>query len=159
VVIAVAIGTTLNGLMNIPYALQLAYGWTRLAAWANAIAVVVIVPLTIFLAKTHGTVGAACGWGVLNAGYVIFVVQAMHIRLLKTEQQRWYTVDVALPLSGALLAVLPIRIFFASPAGRGGSLILVAIAAVAAILGAATASPFVRKAALEACSKWLAPPT
>jgi O-antigen/teichoic acid export membrane protein len=156
VVIAVAIGTTLNGLMNIPYALQLAYGWTRLAAWANAIAVVVIVPLTIFLAKTYGTLGAASGWLVLNAGYVLFVVRVMHTRLLKTEQRRWYTVDVALPLSGALLAVLPIRILFGSPAGRGGSLVLVAVAAVAAVMGAATASPSIRNAALKARTRWAA---
>jgi O-antigen/teichoic acid export membrane protein len=154
VVIAVAIGTTLNGLMSIPYALQLAYGWTRLAAWANGIAVVVIVPLTIVLAKTFGTVGAACGWLVLNTGYVIFIIRVMHTRLLKTEQRRWYSVDVALPLSGALLAVLPIRIIVAAPSGRGASLILVVVAAVAAILGAATASPSIRRGALDARSRW-----
>jgi O-antigen/teichoic acid export membrane protein len=156
VVIAVAIGTTLNGLMNIPYALQLAYGWTRLAAVANAIAVVVIVPLTVLLAMKYGTLGAASGWVVLNIGYVIFVARMMHARLLTTEQRRWYTVDVALPLCGALLAALPIRIFVPSPAGRGGTLILIISAAVASVMGAVIASPLIRKRVVETGSKWVA---
>jgi O-antigen/teichoic acid export membrane protein len=144
VVIPICIGTTLNGLMNIPFALQLAFGWTGLAVRANAIAVVVIVPLTVVMARFYGTVGAASGWALLNAGYVVFAVQAMHRRLLKTEQRKWYAVDVGLPLLGALLATIPIRAFFASPTGRGASLVLVSLAAVSALAGAAIASPSVR---------------
>jgi hypothetical protein len=34
-----AVGTALNGLMNVPYALQLATGWTRLAMYANLVAI------------------------------------------------------------------------------------------------------------------------
>jgi O-antigen/teichoic acid export membrane protein len=97
------IGTTLNGLMNIPYALQLAYGWTRLALYQNIIAVVLLVPLLIWITNRYGAVGAACIWPLLNAGYVLFGIQAMHTRLLPSEKIRWYTHDVGLPLLGALL--------------------------------------------------------
>jgi O-antigen/teichoic acid export membrane protein len=144
VVIPICIGTALNGLINIPYALQLAFGWTRLAIWANAIGVVVIIPLTVLMSRRYGTVGAASGWLLLNAGYVIFMLHAMHKRLLKDEQRAWYTVDVGLPLCGALVGALSIRALFASPAGRGGCLVLVAVAAVASVGCAGLASPFVR---------------
>jgi O-antigen/teichoic acid export membrane protein len=149
VIVPISVGTALNGLMNIPYALQFAFGWTRLAVWANAVGVVVIVPLTILLAKMLGTVGAAAGWALLNAGYVVFVVYAMHRRLLKTEQRKWYVVDVALPLCGSLAATLPIRVLFGSPMGRGGSLALVSVASIVALLGAAVASPIVRNQGRE----------
>ena len=149
VLVAVTIGTALNGLMTIPYGLQLAHGWTRLGAWANAASVVVIVPLTVVLTKAFGTVGAASGWAVLNAAYVVFVVHAMHQRLLTSEQRAWYAVDIGGPLAGTLLALVPIRILTSPPSGRSASLLLVTAAAVVALAGAALASPIVRRAGLE----------
>jgi len=47
----------LNGLMCPPYALQLAYGWTKLAFYANLIAVLTLVPAIIFLTKWYGPLG------------------------------------------------------------------------------------------------------
>ena len=44
------IGTSLNGLMNVPYALQLAYGWTKLAFSVNVVAIVFLIP-SLFLAS------------------------------------------------------------------------------------------------------------
>ena len=52
-----AIGTCLNGLMVLPYALQLAYGWTRLALYINLVAVAVLAPLIYFLAIHFGAPG------------------------------------------------------------------------------------------------------
>lgn len=92
------IGYSLNGLMNVPYALQLAYSWTRLAFYINMGSVVVIVPLIYFLAINYGSIGAAAGWGILNFGYVIIGIQLMHRRLLKNEKLKWYFTDVGLPL-------------------------------------------------------------
>jgi O-antigen/teichoic acid export membrane protein len=158
VLIAVAIGSALNGLMNIPYALQLAYGWTRLAAWGNAIAVVVIVPLTYFLAKAFGTVGAASGWAVLNAGYVIFMVHIMHLKLLRSEQRRWYATDVGVPLIGTLIAIIPIRLLVVSPVGRVSSLVIVLVSGTAAMMGAVLASPAVRRRRFAGAPERLRPP-
>ena len=39
-----AIGTVLNALMHVPHVVQLAFGWSSLGAWANAIAVVIMTP-------------------------------------------------------------------------------------------------------------------
>ncbi len=93
-----AIGNGLNGLMHMPYALQLAHGWTRLALFTNLVAVIVLVP-AIIIATTHwGTAGAAGAWILLNGGYLLVSVQLMHHRLLKAEKWSWYINDVGKPL-------------------------------------------------------------
>ena len=106
-----AVGTSLNGLMQLPYALQLAYGWTRLGLWINMAAAVVLAPLIYFLALHFGAPGAATAWIVLNGGYVSVGIPLMHRLLLHGEMWRWYARDVALPLAGALLIALPVRIW------------------------------------------------
>ncbi len=97
------IGTAFNGLMNIPYALQLATGWTRLTFYVNLISVLLMVPLMIVLTKWYGVVGAASVWVILNAGYILFSIQIMHRRLLTSEKWRWYFEDVGRPLLAGLM--------------------------------------------------------
>jgi O-antigen/teichoic acid export membrane protein len=92
-------GTALNGLMHLPYALQLAFGWTRLSFFKNVIAVVLLVPLIIYMAARYGAPGAACVWVILNVGYMCFEIPIMHGRLLKKEKWRWYMQDVFFPLA------------------------------------------------------------
>ncbi|MCK9230765.1 MAG: oligosaccharide flippase family protein [Syntrophales bacterium] len=105
------IGTALNGLMNIPYALQLAHGWTRLAFYVNLVAVTAIVPLTILMAWHYGAVGAAIVWVVLNSGYVLVAIQFMHRRLLISEKRTWYIKDVGFPLVVAFATAGAGRLF------------------------------------------------
>jgi O-antigen/teichoic acid export membrane protein len=95
------IGTAFNGLMNLPYALQLAHGWTRLGFYVNLISVVVLMPLTILMTWKYSAVGAAIVWVVLNSGYVIVAIQFMHRRLLTTEKWNWYGKDMGIPLLAA----------------------------------------------------------
>jgi hypothetical protein len=84
--------------MHIPYALQLAFGWTRLSFFKNVIAVFLLVPLIIYMAAHYGAVGVACVWLILNVGYVFFEIPIMHSRLLHKEKWRWYWYDVCFPL-------------------------------------------------------------
>ncbi len=91
-------GTALNGLMNMPYALQLAHGWTRLAFYVNLFAVIGLVPMTILMAWHYGAVGAAIVWFVLNTVYVFVAIQFMHRRLLVSEKRSWYIKDIGFPL-------------------------------------------------------------
>ena len=95
-------GTAINGVMNLPYALQLAFGWTSLSFFKNVIAVILLVPLIIYMATQYGAVGAASVWFILNAGYVFFEIPVMHLRLLRKEKWRWYLQDVCLPLAVCL---------------------------------------------------------
>ena len=105
------IGTALNGLMNLPYALQLAYGWTKLVFYGNIVAVIVLVPMILSLVNIYGALGAAIAWIILNSGYVLIAIQIMHSRLLKGEQWRWYLTDVGKPFLAALTIALLWRMF------------------------------------------------
>jgi len=99
------IGNALNGFMNMPYALQLAYGWTKLALYINVVAMIVLVPAIYFAASYWGPVGAAGTWIVLNTGYILIGIQLMHRRLLPDEKWRWYLSDVVMPIIVASLII------------------------------------------------------
>jgi len=96
-------GTAIHGLMLIPYALQLANGWTSLAIYVNSVAVILLVPLIFFMTKRFGAVGGASVWLILNSGYLVFTIYFMHRRLLIAEKWRWYWQDVCIPLAGSLI--------------------------------------------------------
>jgi len=104
-------GTALNGLMNPPYALQLAFGWTSLPVYSNLISVILFVPLIIFMAACFGAVGGAIAWLVLNIGYVTFWIPVMHKRLLLKEKWRWYWQDTCVPLMACTFVAGLGRIF------------------------------------------------
>ena len=117
IVSLLVVGTGLNALMNIPYALVLANGWTKLPFYSNVISVILLVPLLLVLIRYFGAPGAAANWIILNTGYVVISPHIMHRRLLPAEKWRWYVRDVAKPLLGAALVVgvvrwlIPLEIF------------------------------------------------
>ena len=100
------VGTALNGLMGLPYALQLAHGWTKLAFSSNLIAVIILVPAIIYMTKWYGPVGAASVWIALNCMYILITVQFMHRRLLPEEKWRWYVQDLGMPIGLTLLVAM-----------------------------------------------------
>lgn len=104
VLVLLVAGTALNGLMNLPYALQLAYGWTKLALYQNLAAILVVVPGTWILAQRSGAIGAATMWAALNIGYVTVGIPLMHRRLLKGQMGAWYGKDIAPPAIAALVS-------------------------------------------------------
>jgi len=101
-----ATGTALNCILNIPYMLQLAFGWLRLGLIGNVVSVLLLVPLVIMLTKWYGAVGAASVWVILNVGYMFICVPIMHRRLLPTEKWRWYFEDVGRPLFAAVVVAV-----------------------------------------------------
>jgi O-antigen/teichoic acid export membrane protein len=101
-----ALGTLFNALMNIPYMLQLAHGWTGLSIQINLVAVLLIVPMNIYLVPRYGPIGAAAGWLALNAGYLLVGAHLMHRRLLPTGKWPWYRAAIGPPLvAGALVGI------------------------------------------------------
>lgn len=106
---ALVAGNALNGFMHLPYALQLAHGWTRLALMQNVLAVVFLVPGVILGAMHWGAIGAALAWVGLNLGYMIFGIPLMHRRLLRDQMRRWYACDVAKILGLGLMVTLACR--------------------------------------------------
>jgi O-antigen/teichoic acid export membrane protein len=103
---ALAIGTFINGLMHMPYQLQLAHGWTGLVLKTNLVAVTLLVPTIFWVVPRHGAIGAAWVWIALNAGYVLLNIGLMHRRILTTEKWRWYGHDLLMPILGAAVTLL-----------------------------------------------------
>lgn len=138
------IGTALNGLMNLPYAIMLAYGWTKLPLYQNAIAVILVVPLLLWSASHYGGPGAAAVSIVLNGGYVLIGIQILHMRLLKGEKASWYLRDVGLPLAGALAVAVLGRIVFPTQASTAVTLVWLAGVSALTLAASALAAPFIR---------------
>ena len=99
--VPLAIAMTINGLMIVPYALQLAHGWTNLAVTANVIAVILFVPLVVRLAEAYGAPGGGIAWIILTVANLLLVVGVMHRFILKGESRAWSVHDVLHPLVGA----------------------------------------------------------
>jgi len=131
-----AVGTTLNGLANLPYALMLAAGWTRLPLVMNIIAVAALIPLLLLLSTRFGTMGGAMAWLIYNVAVVLVGIPVMHRRLLRGDAWRWYAVDVGAPLLGAFAAAILVRVTISEPTSRPGMVLLFIAAVFASALGA-----------------------
>ena len=97
-----ALGSALNAAMNMPYALQLAAGWTRMQFSVNALAAAVLLPALLLLVPHYGAMVAALLWCALNVIYMAVSVPITHRRLLRGELGRWYRDGLLLPLGAAL---------------------------------------------------------
>jgi O-antigen/teichoic acid export membrane protein len=138
-------GSTINGLMTIPYALQLASGWTSLTFFSNLLAVIILVPLIIVFTSFFGAIGAASVWVILNVGYITISIYFMHNRLMVKEKWEWYTKDVGFPLVSAVIIAFIFR--FAAPTSGNYLFILVYLvfALSTTVLSTALICPATRK--------------
>lgn len=96
-----ALGTAFLGLMNIPYMLQLAHGWSTFAAKVNAVIVTVQIPVLFWATSRYGAIGAAWVWVAITSSYIFVVIPIMHRYLLPKEKCAWYWRDNALPMAAA----------------------------------------------------------
>ncbi|MFT6915510.1 MAG: O-antigen/teichoic acid export membrane protein [Motiliproteus sp.] len=138
VVALLAVGTMFNGLMNIPYGLQLASGLTNLAFIINVFAVIFTVPAVYFLTSNYGLIGAASVWLMLNVGYVIFVPFFMHRVILNdgVSKRKWYMHTVFAPLITTLIVYSIALNFVPMLPGFLGFIILFIIGSVGFIASA-----------------------
>ena len=139
-----AFGTLLSGFIGIPYQMQLAYGWTKLTIKMNFVAVALLVPLLFLVVPRYGGIGAAWVWVALNAGYLLFGIHFMHLRVLPTEKWRWYGRDVILPASAAAAAALACRYCMPNRASTMIELLVLPFASACVVIAAALVSPLVR---------------
>jgi O-antigen/teichoic acid export membrane protein len=99
-------GYALNGLMNIPYAMQLAHGWTRLAVGLNAASLFLGIPLCVWAVQRYGITGATLPWLFANLASVVIGIPLMHRRLLRSEMAAWYLRDNLPPILVAMVVAL-----------------------------------------------------
>lgn len=132
-------GTALNGLMIVPYALQIATGNTWLALRLVMLILALFVPAIVLLTLQFGATGAAAAWLLLNAVYLVAGITLTHSYLLKGHAGAWITKDV-LPAAAAALAAGAIA-FALRPVSDGAfaNLGFLAAATMAALLAAGLA--------------------
>jgi len=139
-----AIGNALNGLMHMPYALQLAHGWTRLAFYSNVVAVIALVPAIIAATSHWGPAGAAGVWVLLNCGYLLVGIQLMHRRFLKTEKWSWYIHDAGKPMLLVFIIAAVGHVIIDDDMQGLPVLVILASVFLLTSLGAIGVSPFIR---------------
>lgn len=138
------VGTAINGMMNLPYALQLAYGWTRLAISLNVISIALIVPAMMLVVPAYGVHGAAMVWVILNIVYLVFGVNFMHRKLLKDEMAEWFLVDVGKPVIAVLLIAGLCYWMMPSELSDAGHLAWICLSAAGSFAGAIFCAPSIR---------------
>lgn len=145
----------LNSVMHVPYAVQLAHGWTRLAATLNVVAVTCMVPALLLLVPKHGAVAAAWVWVGVNALYLCVGVPLMHRRILRGEQAAWYFRDLLGPLLTCALASLAALAAYGrvAPATRLQEALFLVIALLVLTVAAAAGSPLARRLALASFAR------
>lgn len=100
------LGTALNGVMNFPFALQLAYGRMALPISITCTLAVTLVPLIIILVKLYGALGGALAWLAVNVVNLFFGTWMTHRSLLRGRALGWLINDIGLPLGLSLLVML-----------------------------------------------------
>jgi len=138
------IGSALNGLMNLPYALQLAHGWTGIGLRLNLFFVVTFVPALLLAAGRYGALGAAMAWTALNLIYVAVGVPATRRRLFGDFGLEWFT-DLGAAAGAALGVVVVWRALAFQPLSTPSTVLVLLAALVTGTMAAAAVSPQVRK--------------
>ncbi|MBL1259521.1 MAG: oligosaccharide flippase family protein [Thiotrichaceae bacterium] len=139
-----ALGTFLNGLMWMPYQMQLAHGWTSLSIRINIVAVILLVPAILWVVPIYGAIGTAWVWVVLNAGYCLIGVHFMYRRILISEKWIWYRNDVLIPIIVAAAVALLCCWGMPVDIGRVGEFSVLLVSAICVLVAAAVAAPIVR---------------
>jgi O-antigen/teichoic acid export membrane protein len=88
-----AVAMLLNACMQVPYALLLAAGYTRISLWINGLGVLVVVPLMVVLVREYGIVGGGVAWAVFNLAYFLLAPAILHRRVLRGHLGQWLWSD------------------------------------------------------------------
>jgi len=139
-----AAGTLLNGLMHIPYMLQLAHGWSGFAARVNLVAVVALVPAIIWVTPRYGSIGAAWVWVLLNVGYVVFGMHFMYKHLLSGEKWTWYWIDITRPILATLLVAWGASMILPTGIERYAEFVWLLVVGIFMVGAAIAATPKIR---------------
>ena len=137
-------GTAVNGLMHLPYALQLASGWTRIGFNINVFLILIFLPAIIILTKHYGSAGGASAWLALNLIYMIIGVPLTHRRLLKGEATRWLC-NILFPLASILAIVSVGHNLYKSNSPPRAAVAFVAITFLCALFSAGLSSSHIRE--------------
>lgn len=136
-----SIGSALNALLNVPYALQLAHGWLKLVLITTSISVLLVVPALIWMIAHYGALGAASIWVLLNGGNVLFSLPIVHAKFLRGEFRRWLLADFVRPALAVLAVVGLGRLLMPVGIGMAGQAAWIVASVIGGLLSAALVTP------------------
>jgi O-antigen/teichoic acid export membrane protein len=143
-------GSTLHGILFMPYALQLAHGSVRLALSINLMLLALYLPVLIALTISRGAFGAALAWFLLHCFFLVVATSITHKYLLRGTALVWLFRDVGIPL-GITVGVMACAAWLrpvSSLSGIQGALGAAASALVAVMLSL-ICSPALRASLIE----------
>lgn len=138
------LAAAINGLMFLPFTLQLAYGWTSLGLKITIFLTIIVVPGVWFMAKYYGPVGAAYVFLGLQLINMLIGVPLTHRRLLRQEMTKWFLQDIAPPLAASVLVVGLARLFVSTPMPPLATFGVLLLILLAALLAATSVAPQIR---------------
>jgi O-antigen/teichoic acid export membrane protein len=139
------LGNLANALVNVPYMLQLAHGWTSLAIRVNLIAVIAFIPLVLWAVPRFGGPGAAGVWLALNLAYLLLGIQFMYRRLLTATKWAWYRDAVLLPVAAGGSTALLLRLVAPVGSTRLEAGVFAVAAALLVLIAVVLVLPAVRR--------------
>jgi O-antigen/teichoic acid export membrane protein len=149
------IGNCLSGLVNVPYAVQLAHGWTNLALYTNIAAIAVCAPAIYFLSIRFGAVAGASVWVALTLGIMLTNIALSHRRYDLGLSFRWYVSDVGRPALAAISVVALARLVQPHIGLFAKSLPFFGVVTTIAVAAAVASAPAVRVFWVRATSTML----
>lgn len=90
----IILGTAIHGVMYIPYAMQLAQGYTRGPLMLVAMLAVVMVPAIAVLSVKYGAQGASYAWLALQVIYLVLGTALMHRAVFRGRAWEWFAGSV-----------------------------------------------------------------
>ena len=135
------IGTALYNLLDVPYSLIVAYGWTKLGFFQQLISAVMLIPIMVLLTLRFGGVGAAFTKVLLSLAYLVFIPPIIYRKfpVLKGQLMKFYAVDTGFPLL-VVLIVAGLGYWLTPPALATGPFLAVMVLITLVTFGAAILS-------------------
>jgi O-antigen/teichoic acid export membrane protein len=137
-------GTAFNGLLNLPYALQLANGWTRLTVMTNLACLVAGIPFCIWAVDHCGLAGAAMLTFAFNFVNFFVNIPVMHSRLLRGQLWQFYFQDILPAFVAAGLVAIGARMVLHPLTRDTASVGELALASVLCLAVSAASMPLLR---------------
>jgi len=101
-----AIGSALNGMMHFPYALQIAFGLTKIPFGINLGLLVLLAPMTMLLAMAFGGKGGALSWLLVEIVYSFIGTWLTGSKVMRSAGAPWLLREVGVPMLVSSIIVL-----------------------------------------------------
>jgi hypothetical protein len=128
------LANVINAIMNLPYCLQLANGWTALPLKVNYVALIGLLPAMVWAVMGWGALGGAAVTLLLQLAILLIVPHITHAKLLHGEKWHWYRYGVILPSLSCGLLMLVVSWAWSGGQHRGYDVLVLIVLLILGIL-------------------------